>query len=301
MKRYPRGMDTALPATWDDLRVLLALHRNRSFLATGRALGISTSTAARRIEALERSLGRPLVQRSSAGTVIEPHALELVALAEQLELGLDAARRDEGVDRVEGTVRVSMGEGFIVPATRVLADLRRGHPGLRLELVAETRMADLARREADVAIRKVRSSSPVLVERHVGRLQFAFYATREFVERHLKAGRLRSADFARVDFIGFHGDLERTPQGQWLAQRSIARTVLRTNSDGAMLAAAEQGQGVALLATAVNPGPALVRLDCDLALPSVPIYLVFHRDLRKVPRVRLVIDTLEKALRPALA
>ena len=31
---------------WDDLRVLLALHRTRSFLAAGRALGVSTSTAA---------------------------------------------------------------------------------------------------------------------------------------------------------------------------------------------------------------------------------------------------------------
>ena len=57
--------------TWDDLRVLLALHRHHSFLAAGKALGLSTSTAARRIEALERSLGRPVVQRSSSGTTVE--------------------------------------------------------------------------------------------------------------------------------------------------------------------------------------------------------------------------------------
>ena len=84
---------TPVTPTWDDLRVLLALHRHRSFLAAGKALGVSTSTAARRIEALEAALGRPLVHRSSGGTSVEPGALELVTLAEQLE------RRPEEVIR----------------------------------------------------------------------------------------------------------------------------------------------------------------------------------------------------------
>ena len=82
-------METAYEPSWDDLRVLLAVHRHRSFLAAGRALGISTSTTSRRIEALEQALDRPLVHRSSAGTSLEPEALELVNLAEQLELASD--------------------------------------------------------------------------------------------------------------------------------------------------------------------------------------------------------------------
>src|SRR5580704_13930408 len=80
---------THTPA-WDDLRVLLALHRQGSFLGAGKAIGISTSTAARRIEALEAGLGRPLVHRTSGGTLLEPDAFPLVNLAEQLELGLHA-------------------------------------------------------------------------------------------------------------------------------------------------------------------------------------------------------------------
>src|SRR5690349_17468055 len=106
-------METSLQPSWDDLRVLLALHRHRSFLAAGRALGVSTSTAARRIEALEKALGRSLVHRSSAGTSVEPDALELVSLAEELELGLQAVKRDEGDAAVTGTVRLSMSDGFV--------------------------------------------------------------------------------------------------------------------------------------------------------------------------------------------
>src|SRR5688500_1194944 len=109
-------------AAWDDLRVLLALHRERSFLAAGKALGISTSTAARRIDALEAALGRRVVQRTRSGTSIEPDALPLVALAEQLELGLSALRREQAQaeETLSGVVRLSVGEGFVRPVVALL-------------------------------------------------------------------------------------------------------------------------------------------------------------------------------------
>ncbi len=286
---------------WDDLRVLLALHRHRSFLAAGRALGVSTSTAARRIEALEASLGRPLVHRSSGGTSVEPGALELVALAEQLELGLRAARRDEGDEAVAGTVRISMGEGFVRPVTQVLSALRRKRPALRLEVLAETRLVDLARREADVGIRKSKSASPVLVERAVGRMQFALYASLDYVERRLRGGRLALPDVPRHDFVGHEGELAKHVQTAWLTARGATRWVFRSNSDHAVQEAVEQGQGIGMLADAgVRGVPALVRLDVDADLPSSPVLLVFHKELRQVPRVRLVIDALDEALRAGL-
>src|SRR5690242_10567411 len=90
--RSPAFMQTQLPP-WDDLRVLLAVHRERSFLAAAKMLGVATSTVARRIDALERALGRTLVLRGSAGTELDPGALELVAFAEQTEHGLAAMFR----------------------------------------------------------------------------------------------------------------------------------------------------------------------------------------------------------------
>ncbi|WP_434387241.1 LysR family transcriptional regulator [Melittangium boletus] len=292
-------MESPNTPIWDDLRVLLALHRHGSLLAAGRALGVSTSTAARRIEALEKALGRPLVHRSSAGTSVEPEALELIRLAEQLELGLLAVRRDEGDEGMAGTVRLSLSDGFLRPVTQVLATLRRLHPALHFELSAETRLVDLARREADIGIRNSRSTSPVLIQKHLGAVRLGLYAAPSYIERRLRDGRLRREDMARHDFLGFDVDLDKLPQAQWLAAQGAKRFVFRSNSYFALLEAAEQGQGILVLSAALSSP--LVRLETDVELPEVSVYLAFHRELRQVKRVRVVVDALEAAIRAAMA
>jgi DNA-binding transcriptional LysR family regulator len=108
----------ATPATapvWDDLRVLLAVHRGKSFLSASKALSVATSTVARRIEAFERALGRPLVLSGNGGTAIDADAPSLIALAKQMELGFDALLRAPDAQRITGAVRDS----------RILAGARR--------------------------------------------------------------------------------------------------------------------------------------------------------------------------------
>src|SRR6186713_2404712 len=151
-------MKTQEPS-WDDLRILLAVHRDKSFLAAGKTLGVAASTIARRVEAVERSLGRVLVHRGNDGTQLDSDALRLVALAEELELGLDSLIRDERNAEVSGTVRVSLSEGFVRPLVPLLARLHAKHPALRVEVISESRIADLARGEADIGIRIARSAS----------------------------------------------------------------------------------------------------------------------------------------------
>ncbi|MBX3217401.1 MAG: LysR family transcriptional regulator [Labilithrix sp.] len=69
------------PPSWDDLRLLLAVHRAKSFFGAGKELGLATSTVARRLEALESSLGRRLVHRGNSGSTIDADALGPIALA----------------------------------------------------------------------------------------------------------------------------------------------------------------------------------------------------------------------------
>jgi DNA-binding transcriptional LysR family regulator len=177
----------------------------------------------------------------------------------------------------------------------------RSHPSLQLEIISEARNVDLARREADICIRKTRSSSPVVVERAVGRLSFGLYAAQSYVDRRLRSGHLARADLARHDYIGHDGPVSIHTQTQWLVNQGATRFVFRSNSSFAQIEATLAGNGIAILADASVRGLAgLVRLGIDPEPPSLPIFLAFHRDLRRVPRIRLVLDVLDAALRDGL-
>jgi DNA-binding transcriptional LysR family regulator len=117
----------------------------------------------------------------------------------------------------------------------------------------------------------------------------------------MRGGRLRSADFGRHDFVAHDESLAHAPQTGWLVAQGAKRFVFRSNSDLAVLEATLHGQGVALLAhAAVRSMEGLVRLEHDGDPPALPMYVAYHRELRNVPRVRLVIDVLVAGLREAL-
>jgi DNA-binding transcriptional LysR family regulator len=135
----------------------------------------------------------------------------------------------------------------------------------------------------------------------VGRLRFGLYASQSYLERRLRGGKLEVTDLPRHDFIGYEGTLAKLPQAQWTLSRGATRFVFRSNSDLALLEATLQGQGICMLPdAAVRSVPGLVRLDVDADLPSVAVFLAFHRELRSVPRVRLVIDALDALLRDGM-
>lgn len=198
-------------------------------------------------------------------------------------------------------MRISAGEGFIRPAATVLSQLRRAHPEIRVELVSESHLSNLARRDADLGIRKARSSSPVLVERPVGRLRFALYAAQSYLDRRLRGAPLRAAELHRHDFVGYDGALRKSPQELWLLAHGAKSFPFRSNSDLALQEATACGQGLCLMAEALGRElEGLVQVDLDVPLPSVPVFLVYHRELRQVPRIRTVANALAAALRLGL-
>ena len=141
---------------WDDVRVFLSVHRLGSHKRAARPLGVNATTVGRRISALEQALGVRLFARTPEGLQSTPAGLGLVSHAERMELeALELQRQLAGADRrLEGLLRVSASDGLLhhvlLPA---LAEFRRAHPALSLELRSEPRVVDLSRREADVALR----------------------------------------------------------------------------------------------------------------------------------------------------
>jgi len=285
----------SLPA-WDDLRLLLEVHRRGSFLAAGAQLGLSTSTVARRIAELERSLGRRLVRRTSQGTSLEADGLTLVALAEDFERSLTAHQRD-GASAYAGTVRVSLPDGFMSVAVQAIAKVRREHPEIFVELSSEARFVDLTAREADIGVRGARSSSAVLVERPIGEVRPGLFASPDYLKARLPGRYLADGDWGQQDFIT--GDAPHGPT-EWLITRGAVRFPLRVSTLEGRLDAAERGLGL-VMAGAGMPSSRrrLTRIRLEEPLPSLPFYLVMHQDLRSVPRVRAVADALGEAFAEA--
>jgi len=277
--------------SWDDLRVLLAVYRSGSLLAAGRLLGLSTSTTGRRLDALEAAVGRKLVQRHQTGTELEPVALRLVALAEGLEHGLEAERRDQHT--TAGIIRVSVPLGMASAITPALLALRREYPGIDVELIGENRMADVSRREADIALRLVRSTSNVLVERQIATLRFGLFASGDYVRRFLPSRRLRKKDAARHVFLGLDTRWKDLPHERWMVELGAERFAFRSSAIEAIVEAVRQGVGMAALVEQDARHADLIRIGTDTAGPTQPLYLVYHRDLRSAQHVRAAISLIE--------
>src|ERR1700733_15390174 len=147
-----------LAMDWNDVRVFLAVARQGSMRAAGRMLGLSQPTIARRLAAFEATFGGlALFDRLPEGLRLNATGERLVPAAETVEDAMLTLERQRAAASpvLSGTVRISTGEcaaGFLArflsgSATAALP------PGITLELVESRQTANLARREADMALR----------------------------------------------------------------------------------------------------------------------------------------------------
>lgn len=279
---------------WDDLRLLLAVLREGSFSAAARKLTVEQSTVSRRIAALEQELGSLLFDRLPDGPRATELATRLRAHAELVEAQVlafsDEAR---GVSQaVEGRVRLALTESFAVQVVipRVLATLRTRHPALAVDLLASDLSADLARREADIALRFYRPRGGDLVCKRVARLPLAVLGHK----RYVRGRRREPSAFA---WVGQELPGVTSPESEVLAPLELPRAMV-VSSHLLQVEAVRAGLGVALLTRALRRlYPELVEVDLGLTeAPAVELWLVAPRALRAVPRVAAVWSMLEEAL-----
>jgi DNA-binding transcriptional LysR family regulator len=275
---------------WDRLRVVLALRRGGTLSAAARALGVDHTTVARRLDGFERDLGAPLFERGPEGFSATPLGEEVLAVAERMEdevTGL-LRRLDGAAGGLTGLVRLTttppLAALLFAPA---LGGFLRAHPGLQVELVGDNRGLDLSRREADLAVRLSRPEVPGLVARRLGEVALACYAA---------AGDPRP--FGAQLFLA-HEDATgpAAPQRYLSALVPPERMVLRSNTTQALLEAARAGLGCAVLPCFVGEGdPALRRVPTPRAMPPMPLWLLYHEDLRRSPRVRAAIAFIDEVV-----
>lgn len=279
---------------WDDVRVLLALLRTKSLAGAGRALGVDRSTMSRRVAALEHALGAKLFLRTREGLRPAAAAERLRPHAERVEAEMRAfeqAATAKG-DRASGVVRVATTEAlgaFLVE--QGLLDLRREHPDVVVEIIGGNRPVDIARGEAEIALRLVPLEGAALKARCVARLGFGLYAAPSYLRAR---GEPRGPDdLEGHDVLVPSGELARLPEAKWLTARPGARVAFRSSSMPALLAACVAGHGLAVLTRPWGEQTAALAQVFPIdELPRRPLWLVVQPDVAKRPEVRVVVDRL---------
>jgi DNA-binding transcriptional LysR family regulator len=279
---------------WDDLRYFLAVARHGSTLSAAKALNLSQSTVHRRLAELERRIGRNVVIRQASGYRLTELGNELRPWAEQVESAIVSFERClvAANDTPTGSIRVTCSEsiGYRLMQSPLLDTFHSRHPGLRVELVMSDHFLDIAKGEADVAIRAGVPNEETLVGRKIADVPWALYCSRAYLDRY---GRVeRTEDIAGHSVIEFDGDIRDHHAAKWL--RSVAptaRVVARSDSVPGLLMSVKSGAGLAPL-----PMPLTVR-EADLVavlgpVPGLysPIYLLTHPDIRHMPRIRTFFD-----------
>jgi DNA-binding transcriptional LysR family regulator len=171
----------------------------------------------------------------------------------------------------------------------LLSKLQEKHNDLTLEVIAEARNLDVARRDADIA---VRMSRPVKEQRAVARrlttLDFAVYGP---------AG----ADPHRLRWISFEAGMSGLPQSIWIADamRSERATqpALLVNDSAIALHAIAAGIGKTILPCVLGDrASGVARLSGRRPILSRDVWLMTHPELRNLSRIRVVQDWLEAVL-----
>jgi DNA-binding transcriptional LysR family regulator len=280
---------------WVDLPVVLALRRHGTARAAAAALGVSHSTVLRRLATAEAGLGVRLFGRAADGRFEPtPAGEDAVETGEHLDdLLMVMERRIQGRDlELAGPLLVTMPPGFLPMLARELGAFAARYPKIELSVTAGLAYADLAHREADVALRITPSPSPELVGRRLADVHVGVYGSAAYL-----ATQPARTPLARHRFIGWDPSLAQTAFARWIDQNVPAdRIRCRIGRDWQVRDAVDADLGLTLVPCAqgdLQPGWRRVKL---LPALTTPLWLLTHRDLRATARMRALRDALADAV-----
>lgn len=284
---------------WSDFKVLLALRRAGSVAGAARGLQVDNSTVSRRLAALEEAVGARLLLRGGREFTWTAEGRALLEAGEAMEAAATAALRTVRTAKVEvgGTVRVSVPPGFVpVLMRQFLPALREAHPSLRVELDGGFQRADLARGDADIAVRMARPDEPDLVARHAFDCGWFAYASASYLDARGRPENFEA--LSRHELVLYSEALHRVPPLRWMeAYRGEARDLLRVDNLEIASQTSAAGGGIAVLPCVIaDPMPELRRVFAERVAVNSG-WVVYHESARDTSRIGVVAEALQAFFR----
>ena len=296
---YAKTNGRGLNFEWDRLRVFLAVAEHGSLSAAAAMLGMSQPTVGRHVQALEGALGVQLFARTGRRLALSETGEQLLEPARAManaagRFALTAAGRESSL---AGIVRITASDivsTYTLPA--IFVALRLEEPDIEIELVASNATHNLLAREADIAIRMYRPTQSEVIAKHIRDVELGTFAANVYLERR---GEPRTPEDLRDhDVVGYDRD-ETLIRGFRDFGFEVGRRFfpLRTDSHVVIWRAVVEGYGIGFMQAALGDAePRVRRILPDLPLPTMPMWLTAHAELKANRRIRRVFDFLAEAL-----
>lgn len=274
---------------WNDLQLVLAVHRAGTFLGASRSLGVSHTTVSRRMATLEADLGARLFHRSPDGLQPTPAGAALARTAARVEdevLGVEGEIRGRDA-RLEGPLRVSSVPALMLAFPELTQGFAAQHPHVALDVDLTGEPASLFRQEADVVTRMSNDPPETLVGRRIGPIQFGVYASRPRWEAD------PAAPLSAYPWIGRNGGPNLAWFDTWLSANAPgARIVVRMPYEPVhVLGLVRQGVGAQILPCFLaDADPAVARIAPLDPLFRLDLWLLTLPELRTNRRVGAFLD-----------
>lgn len=280
---------------WEDVQLFLAVLEASSINQAAQNLGLGQATVSRRLALLEAQVGHALFVRAVNGVTPTPLAEQMAVPAKRMaewatEVNQAAAF---GETQVAGVVRVTAPPLVCVTLLVQFAKrLRRIHPLIQLELLSGVHFLDLARGEADLAVRPVQDKHGDLVS--VARITHDnhVYGAPALLKT-LKA----PYEFTKLPWLGWSPEYAHMPPNPQLSALIPGFKPVFTSDDFLVLVhAAEAGVGLIALADPIVRlwgRSSLLPLDVDLRQYNTSeTHVVGTASALRLPKVRAVADAL---------
>ncbi|MBU3078080.1 LysR family transcriptional regulator [Sphingomonas quercus] len=279
---------------WDDLRLFLGIARAGTLTAAASRLRLSQPTAGRRLRTLEEVCGCALFQRTPGGFRLTDEGEAMLRHAERMEEeALALQRQFAGNDgELQGQLRISSSDWF---ANVVLAPAAAAfcvhHPQVTIEIVADFRLLSLDRREADLVFRFLPFDAPDVVQRRFTHIRYDLFASSDYL--HQRGAPEPASDGEGHALIGMDSQFDTLADVAWLRRRfPQARFAIRSNSREVQATACARGTGLAALPSLLGRQLGLIPLEADEPPPGRDIWLGYHADLKRLRRLRALVDHL---------
>ncbi len=286
------GMTVAV-TDWGDFKVLLALSQGGSVAGAARILGVDSSTVSRKLAAIEEALGAVLVLRAGREFSLTPEGKTAVQAAELMQAAVASATTYilAAKQNVEGTVRVSCPGALVQSLLQMVPPLRAKYPALGIEFNADNRFVDIAKGEADIALRGAMPTSIDLIARRTVDMGWVAYASKNYIAAR---GQPANPDELRKhQLILYVTSLHSQPGCRWLEDfRHETDQVMRMSSTDSVTRMISLGDGIGVIPCALAEGLDVLQRVFPAPVVSSPFWLVYHESSRNTAKIRAVVDAM---------